>query len=193
MPASISSQHLESDSRPFGNPQDDSIRSQNALSFDVVDVTEVKIAHQQKGESKLSLPLVISPSLIAPQQFLQSGLLDRAVRLNKKECKRYVKLWRRLREQNAPLRITDGAKLTSAPIDYFDGLILSCATGDWVRFYRLVGEVLGALFESDLYQGGGDALLVSRILALVQSGRLEVRGDTKNVRTRRECEIRLAG
>ncbi len=94
--------------------------------------------------------------------------------------------WQRLRRENAPFRIVSPAGLVSAPIDYFDPLLLARATPDWQRSARIVGDTMG--YNSDPYDQVGDLMLLTRIVALVEAGKLLADGDPWDMRT---CRLRL--
>jgi hypothetical protein len=80
---------------------------------------------------------------------------------------------------------TDG--LVSAPISAFDPLLLSCASRNWQKAARIVGEALAKDMEDGLLQTG-DLLLIARLRALVETGLLESRGDLLDIH---RCELRL--
>jgi uncharacterized protein DUF3658 len=48
----------------------------------------------------------------------------------------YQALWRRLRAENAPLPILKGDSLLSAPISFFDTLLMSEASENWRKVAR---------------------------------------------------------
>lgn len=88
-----------------------------------------------------------------------------------------------------PLRVSDGDTLTSAPITFYDSMIMSCATDQWQKASRVLGE---ASFRGmdDSIMGPGDVFLKGRMLALAKGGRLEVQGDLRN--PLRDSRVRLA-
>ena len=57
--------------------------------------------------------------------------------------------WRRLRAENAPLRLVDGDKLVSAPITHFDDLVLSFVDADWKKGARIVGYSMMELSDRE--------------------------------------------
>ena len=102
---------------------------------------------------------------------------------------RYRDLWQQLRSENAPLRVVDGDELVSAPISFFDSLLMSFVTDNWRKVGRIVGEALVAPMDNCII-GPGDLFLSARVNALVESGRLECRGN--NPLEMRFSEVRLA-
>jgi hypothetical protein len=46
---------------------------------------------------------------------------------------RYRELWGQLLSENAPLRVIDGDKLVSAPMSYFDSVLMSYVTDKWQK------------------------------------------------------------
>ena len=156
-------------------------------SCEVIDVTELMtVGHDPSGQPRPP-QLVISPSLLLPDEMLD--LLDRAVPLAPGARRQYLDLWQSLMAENAPLRVLGETGLVSAPITFFDPLILSCASTTWLKMARVVGAALARSCEGDLYQTG-DLVLAARVRALADAGALEWRGDLSSMH---HCEVRLAG
>jgi hypothetical protein len=99
-----------------------------------------------------------------------------------------IRVWRRLRAENAPFRIVTDAGLASAPIDVFDPWLLERISSEWRSVARIVGETMG--YNSEPYIQVGDVMLRMRIVALVQEGKLLADGDPWNLRSGR---VRLPG
>ena len=78
--------------------------------------------------------------------------------------------------------------MKSAPITFFDSLLMSHATDEWQKVARIVGEALAAEWDDGIFQTG-DLVLAARVNALVESGRLEYRG--KNPLEMQFSEVRL--
>ena len=95
------------------------------------------------------------------------------------------RVWRRLRAENAPFRIVTEAGLVSAPIDYFDPLILVRATSEWRSAARIIGETMG--YNMEPYIQVGDVMLHARVVALIESGELLADGDPWQM----SCRVRL--
>ena len=69
------------------------------------------------------LHIVFSPSAagcVRPEEIVDNGVWDRAQPLDAAARERYHGHWRRLRAENAPLRVVDAEGLRSAPITFFD-------------------------------------------------------------------------
>jgi hypothetical protein len=92
---------------------------------------------------------------------------------------RYRDIWQELRSESAPLRVVGGDQLVSAPISFFDSKLISYVTDDWQKVARAVGQALASQIDDCIIQAG-DLLLVARVAALVESGRLEIRGEFAN-------------
>jgi hypothetical protein len=94
--------------------------------------------------------------------------------------------WQQLRKENAPFRIVTEEGLVSTSIDYFDPLLLAQATHRWQKVALVVGKTMGD--NSDPYHQVGDLMLLTRIVALVESGRLVAEGDPWSMH---KCRVRL--
>jgi hypothetical protein len=103
---------------------------------------------------------------------------------------RYLELWRQLRSENAPLRVIDGDRLVSAPISFFDSVLMSYVTDDWQKVSRVVAPTLVSQMDDDILQTG-DMFLAARINSLAENGRLQIRGKSALEITR--SEVRLPG
>ncbi|HXP77779.1 MAG TPA: DUF3658 domain-containing protein [Stellaceae bacterium] len=131
------------------------------------------------------LSLVISPGILSPDQIVAMGLLDRAEPLAPAVRAGYRDLWRRLRTENAPLRVVSETGLSSAPITVYDDELMSYAVPQWRKVARIVGEALTNQHE---YFQCADLLLAARVRALAKAGRLEARGNPLEMRF---SEVRL--
>ena len=120
-------------------------------------------------------------------QIIDRQLWDRQQILTLVERQEYRRQWETLRNENAPLRLIEADKLVSAPLTQFDPLILSCATNDWQKSARVIGETLGKSWKP--YAQVDDLVLNARLWSLVDTGLLEARGDIGNLRM---SEVRLA-
>jgi hypothetical protein len=95
--------------------------------------------------------------------------------------------WRRLQSENAPFRIVTETGLVSASIDHFDPWLLAQATSEWQAVRRVVASTM--ILNFDPFIQVGDVMLHSRVVALINEGRLLADGDPWDVRGR----IRLPG
>ena len=152
---------------------------------EVVDLTDVTVSDRgEHGPPRLAISLgMLHHDIIASEK-----LWDLAEPLQTSTRTSYRDLWRQLREENAPLRMIEGGTLRSAPITFFDSLLMSHATDDWQKVARIVGEGLAAEWDDGIFQTG-DLVLAARVNALVESGRLECRG--KNPLDMQFSEVRL--
>ena len=95
----------------------------------------------------------ISPAFLVPEQMAR--LLGTKCDLDLVERAEHQARWRQLLSDNAPIRIVDrDGTLTSAPISYFDPLLLSCETSAWQKVARIVGEALASFLEHGVHQTG---------------------------------------
>jgi hypothetical protein len=152
---------------------------------EVMDVTDLSLPGINGHPSRL----VVSPSVINPNQFIKHDLLDNSKLLSAEDRSRFQALWNDLKEENSSLRVLTAAGLVSAPISYFDSLILSFATDSWWKMAKLVGYVLVDFMDNNIHQTG-DILIAARIQALAEAGKLEWRGDLYEMQ---KCEVRLPG
>lgn len=146
--------------------------------IEVIDLTDVMVVGNKNEPSKPHL--AISLGILPPNQILENNLLNRTEKLTRVLRARYRELWGRLRTENAPLRILSEGELASAPISFFDPLLLSCATPEWQKATRVIGEALADFWETSVLQTG-DIVLCARARALTGAGRLESRGDLTDI------------
>jgi hypothetical protein len=99
---------------------------------DVIDLSEVRISHPRQ----LDPPRKASPTslaLLGHGIIAHNKLWDLAEPLPMIERLRYRELWQQLISEDAPLRVIDGDKLVSAPISFFDSLLMSYVTDKWQK------------------------------------------------------------
>jgi Protein of unknown function/Domain of unknown function (DUF1835) len=142
---------------------------------EVVDLTDVTVSSQlgPPGPPRLAMTL----GMLHPDTIRASGLWDLAEPLPPTTQTRYIDLWRQLRSENVPLRVLDGGELVSAPISFFDSALMSHVTESWQRVSRVVGQALVSGMD-DRVTHVSDIVLSARIEALVESGLLEIRGES---------------
>jgi hypothetical protein len=150
------------------------------LPCEVVDLTDMSLPGGRRGEPPTPPQPMLSLALLASHHVLDNGLIDRAEPLAPAARKHYRALWQRLRAENAPLRVLTADGLISAPITFLDSLLLSCASTNWQKTARVVGEALSKELDDMLLQAG-DLVLFPRLRALVGGGLLEGRGDLFDV------------
>jgi hypothetical protein len=156
---------------------------------EVVDLTEVKISYRPEHGSRLPR-LAMSLGMLHHDTICDNKLWDLAAPLEMTERRRYRDLWQQLRSENAPLRVIDRGKLVSAPISFFDLVLMSYATVDWQKVARIVGAAMVSQTD-DWFVQAGDMFLAARINALAKSGHLEIRG--KSALEILHSEVRLPG
>jgi hypothetical protein len=155
---------------------------------DVVDLTDIMIScHTEQGEPRKRPAM--SLGMLSPDRICEDNLWDLAEPLETTAREQHLSLWRQLRSENAPLRVLDGDRLVSAPMSFFDSLLMSFVTENWQKVARIVGKSLVSGTDNSLPLD--DILLRARVNALVESGRLEIRGQSE--RDIFFSEVRLPG
>jgi hypothetical protein len=96
--------------------------------------------------------------------------------------------WRRLRVENAPFRVVTPTGLVSVPADHFDPLLIERATPEWRKIARVVGDTMG--YNIEPYMQVGDLMLLARVVALIDEGKLLADGDPWDMHS---CRVRLPG
>lgn len=140
----------------------------------IIDVTDVEVDDPTGVASRIIWPGL---SLLAPRQIVEARLLDRQRLMEPDEVAGYREQWRKLRTENAPLRVVDENGLVSAPINFFDDAILSRVSREWRKGALVVGATMMTLLEKPIPQSPGDAMLWTRVCALGEEGALEIKGD----------------
>jgi hypothetical protein len=141
---------------------------------DVVDLTEVTYCPEHGPPSQRP---AMGLGMLSPDQICEDKLWDLAEPLQTTAREQHLNLWQQLRSENAPLRVIDGDKLVSAPISFFDSSLISFVTENWQKVSRIVGQSLASGADDTLPVD--DILLRARINALVESGCLEIRGQSE--------------
>ena len=118
--------------------------------------------------------------------YLLPALIETARPISPQEAADAGQLWQRLRAQNAPFRIVTSAGLASAPINHFDSSILGQAAKEWSSAARVIGSTMAHNCEP--YMQTGDVMLLARLVALVEEGKLLADGDPWDMRA---CSVRL--
>jgi hypothetical protein len=144
---------------------------------ELIDLTDFKVPRPSKHGPPTPAVLAISLGILPPKQIEDSNLFDHATTLPAKERSEYRALWGQLRTDNAPLRVVDGNALVSAPISFFDARLMSYATDDWQKVAMIVGRALAAEMDDCIFQTS-DIVLVARVNALIEAGRLELQGES---------------
>jgi len=156
---------------------------------EVVDLSEVKVSCPPELAPPRPPALAKSLALLHHDTIRHNKLWDLAEPLRMTERHRYRELWQQLLSENAPLRVIDGDKLVSAPLSFFDSLLMSYVTDKWQKVVMVFSWVTISHWDDGIWQTN-DAFLAARMRALVESGRLEIRGET--ARGIEHGEVRLA-
>lgn len=156
--------------------------------YDVVEFDEAEVTYRwpDRGTQRGT---VNGLALLQPEHLLAARYWDSAKPFDAAKRDHSRAIWASLRRENAPLRILDETGLVSAPLSFFDDLILSCVVGNWRKVARVMGDALGKVYEGPFLQTN-DWVLHTRVTALAESGRLESRGDLSRIRF---SEVRLPG
>jgi hypothetical protein len=151
------------------------------LPCEIVDLTDIMIGSaRDSGETARSKP-AISVGLLYSRDILANDLIGRAEKLTPDSRERYRELWSRLRTENAPLRVVADNEIKSAPLTFFDPLLLSHAKSEWQKSAMVIGKALAEFLDTSVIQTG-DLLLASRLCSIVDAGLLEARGDMRDIR-----------
>jgi hypothetical protein len=142
---------------------------------DIVDLTEIEVSYRPEHGPPEPPQLAMSLGYLHHDKIYSDRLWDLARPLQQDARDRYRNLWQRLRSEDAPLRVINGGDLVSAPISFFDSMVMACVTNDWQKVSRVLGDALVAKWDDCTIQTG-DTFLTGRINALVDSGRLEMQG-----------------
>jgi hypothetical protein len=154
--------------------------------YDIVDVTGLQWPFSRPDGSAALSPPAQRISII-PEHRLKTLLgSERPVTTQEREAAR--RQWRQLRLENAPFRVVSPTGLVSASADHFDALLIERATTQWRRTIRVVAETMGC--ASEPYHQVGDLMLLARVVALIDEGKLLADGDPWDMRS---CRVRLPG
>lgn len=141
--------------------------------FRVIDATGLEIPrHDGTGTF-----VVCSLGILPPYQIIEARLLERQRILAPVEIDNYVEQWRRLKTENAPLRIVDEIGLVSAPITFYDDALIARVSDNWQVGALVIGGTMADLMDNPHNELVSDLLLWARVCALCKAGALELRGD----------------
>ena len=147
-------------------------------NFDIVDATDLDYTTADGVKTPWSL------GLMRPTDIVASGLLAKRRLVSLAEMRAASTAWSRLREENAPFRIIKGGALASASLTYFDAVLTDQATKDWEVAAKLIGRTLTSL-SYDMEPPGqspSDVVLFGRMLALGETGMLDIMGPGPGMR-----------
>jgi hypothetical protein len=122
---------------------------------------------------------------IQPKEFMKAKKLARPITLSEYEVD--PDEWRKLMEENAPVRMLEGGKkIVGKDERFYDNEILKNITPEWQKATRALSNTLNRMKIKT-----GDVFLMWRMKELVAMGRIEVMGDiTKGWK---DFDVRLPG
>ena len=124
-------------------------------------------------------------SQIQPREFVKAKKLARPITLSEFETD--PDEWKRLAEENQPVRILEGGKkIVGKEASFYDSEILKNLTPEWQKAWRLVSNTLHRMPVKT-----GDVFIEWRVKELIASGKMETLGDPgKNWK---DFDVRKAG
>lgn len=149
-----------------------------------IDVTGLRISFRREDGAAGTISSAPAVALI-PADGLTT-LFGSETRVSAQENAKSQQDWKRLRDENAPFRIVTPTGLASAPLDYFDRLLLEQTSPEWRKITYIIGNALG--LSSEPYFQVGDMMLQARLVALIDQGSLIAEGDPWDMRA---CRVRL--
>lgn len=153
------------------------LRRRGAAPVQVIDVADVAFTRR---DGKPGAGAAKAFGLVRDDQIIDHRLLERITAPTAEERAAHDAIWTRLRNENADLRVLTETGLVSTEIDHFDDRIVACATAEWQRCARIVGDAFFAASEGPFDQAS-DRFLWSRLLDLIDDGALEAEGDLDNM------------
>jgi hypothetical protein len=142
-------------------------------SYEVIDFTEVEASWRDENgvpkHRKLETLGALNPDYVSVD-----ALLDQAAPLTDVNISSYREMWRKLRTDDAPLRVLQGQAIVSTSVTHYDELLLSFATTRWRRDITLIGDMITKR-DVDVGREVTSNFLEARIWTLVDKGRLEGR------------------
>lgn len=148
--------------------------------YHVVDVTGLRVPFRKRdGSDTLTRPLA-SIGTIPSDGFLTLLGTERSVSPEENATARET--WSRLMMEDAPFRVVTPHGMQSAAADYFDHQLLAEADHAWQPVDRIIHNVVGKNWEP--YRQVGDLMLLLRLAALVEQGKLIA---DRDMRERHAC------
>jgi len=153
--------------------------------FETIDVTGLRVKVMKRdGTMMISAPT-------RAMSLIQSGslepLIDSGYPVTDSERKTAEMRWLLLKRENAPFRVIGENGLESASDDCFDSTLLANALSSWQKISVLISKSMEMLWEP--YIQVYDLMLLTRVVALVEMGKLIADGDPWEMR---DCQVRLA-
>jgi len=151
-------------------------------TYNVVDVSDVR--SQADGR------LIFSIAGVDHSDVDYEGLVARARPLAPETRTADALRWKALKQENAALRMLSNGELVSAPIEFYDDLLLSVVGENWLKATKIAADAFIAATE-EYARPVDKEVLLARLVTLVDAGRVEARGDFDNWWT--SIEVRLPG
>ena len=136
------------------------------------------------GDAPFALQSCPELNIMNAEQMI--ACFDQEAQFSSVERTQHISQWQRLTSEGAPLRIIDGGVLVSAPIDYFDPLLLSFIHQNWQKMALIVAKTLSKFMDDGEMQTD-DLILSARLRHMAETGVLEWQGDLTHMRG---CELR---
>jgi hypothetical protein len=152
--------------------------------YSIIDVTGLRLPSNRSDGSVTLSPPIPAVSIMPPYQLASLFGSERPV--TAQEAMEAGLQWRRLKSENAPFRVVTPAGLASAPVDHFDHLLMERVTSEWRKVARVIGDTMG--LNPEPYPQVGDIMLLARVIALIDEGRLLAEGDPWDMHS---CRVRL--
>lgn len=122
---------------------------------------------------------------IQPKEFLKAKKLCRPVTLSEFEVD--PDEWKRMSEENAPVRMLEGGKkIIGKEEDFYDNEIIKNLTAEWQKATRVLSNTLNRMKIKT-----GDIFLMWRMKHLIGEGRIETTGDLN--KAWKDFDVKLAG
>ena len=140
--------------------------------FDFIDATDLDFKTVDGLQSPWSL------AQFREQDIVASNLYTTRRPISSAELQAASTAWLALCRENAPFRTVKDGRLVSVPLTHYDSLLVEQASPVWEVAARLIGRAIDALGSETALRGqaNGDAVLFGRMLALGDTGALEVIG-----------------
>jgi len=154
------------------------------LPYEVIDVTGRQFPTTMHDGTPVMTKPAKAVSQLGPPSLAAMFGSERELAEGERDAAR--QLWKQLRMENAPFRIVSESGLISAPEDFFDHLLLRSVTKNRQKIARLIGDTMQKNYEP--YIQVGDQMLHTRVVSLIDEGKLLAEGDLRDMRN---CHVRL--
>ena len=121
---------------------------------------------------------------IQPKEFIKAKKLARPITISEFETD--PDEWVKICSEDKGVRLLEGGKkLIQKGYDYYDGELLKFIGNEWQKVAKLFQQ-----YYSKVKETTGDAYLLWRLMQLIEEGKVEMQGNTQNMK---EFEVKLAG